>query len=257
MASIRVHTTQNVTLEYQVASIGDRIVATLIDSLVQIAYVAVWVGIFYWIGASSGRAARHSDWHWGDAGTIGAALVLFLIAAPYLFYNLLCEIFLNGQSIGKKARHLRVVRLDGTAPRVGDYFLRWLLRFVDMFFYGAVAMITIAANGRGQRLGDLAAGTSVINLRAQPAPVPSAASLAPPAGYQPVFPQAANLADHDAALLHRLLARPLTPATATLLHEAALKTKDLLRIHTDLDDAAFLHTVLRDHAHLTHEAAAR
>ncbi|MGI4833870.1 MAG: RDD family protein [Janthinobacterium lividum] len=257
MASIRVHTTQNVTLEYPVASIGDRIVATIIDNLVLLAYAAVWVGIFFWIASSSGSATSHTTWDWHKPGYIIAAFLLFLIASPFFFYNLVSEIFFNGQTIGKKARHIRVIRLDGTAPRVGDYFLRWLLRFIDMSFYGVVAMVTIAANGRGQRLGDMAAGTSVISLRAQPAPLPTAGPLAAPVGYQPVFPQAAALADHDAALLRRLLARPLTPATATLLHEAALKTKDLLHLHTDLDDAALLHTVLRDHAHLTHEAAAR
>lgn len=258
MASIRVHTTQNVTLEYPVASLGDRIVATLIDNLVLLAYLAVWAGIFFWIASRAGGSqATRTTWSWHDPSALLVAFILFLIASPLIFYNLVSEIFFNGQTIGKKARHIRVIRLDGTAPRVGDYFLRWLLRFIDMAFYGAVAMVTIAANGRGQRLGDMAAGTSVISLRAQPAPLPTAAHLAPPVGYQPVFPQAASLADHDAALLRRLLARPFTPATATLLHEAALKTKDLLRIHTDLDDAAFLHTVLRDHTHLTHEAAAR
>jgi len=256
MATIRVHTTQNVTLEYQVASIGDRIVATLIDTLVLLAYGAVWVGLFVWVGAGSDQA-KHTAWNWNDASNIVAAFIIFLILSPFVFYNLLCEVFFNGQTVGKKARHLRVVRLDGTAPRVGNYLLRWLLRPVDMFFYGAVAMITIAANGRGQRLGDLAAGTSVINLRAQAAPLPAAATLAVPVGYQPVFPQAAALADHDAALLHRLLARTLTPENYGVLHEAATKTKALLHIQTDLDDEAFLRTVLRDHAHLAYEAAAR
>jgi uncharacterized RDD family membrane protein YckC len=257
MATIRVHTTQNVTIEYRVASIGDRIVATIIDSLVQVAYLAVCMGLFFWImGGLHGNWERHASWHLGEPVNVLLVLVAVIVAIPYLFYNLLSEIFLNGQSIGKKARHIRVVRLDGTAPRVGDYFLRWLLRFVDMFFYGAVAMITIAANGRGQRLGDLAAGTSVINLREQPASLPTA-GLTHPVGYQPVFAQAANLSDQDAALLRRLLARPYSPSTSTLLHEAATKTKALLHIQTDLDDEAFLHTVLRDHAYLAYEAAAR
>lgn len=258
MASIRVHTTQNVTLEYQVASIGDRILATLIDTLVLLAWALV-VGTIAYLISRSAQGDNQPINYANPAEVVGVAIAVLLgilLLGPFVFYNLVCEIFLNGQTIGKKARHLRVVRLDGTAPRVGNYLLRWLLRPVDMFFYGAVAMITIAANGRGQRLGDLAAGTSVINLREQPAPLPTAAQLSSPVGYQPVFPQAAALADHDAALLRRLLARTLTPESYVVVHEAAAKTKALLHIHTDLDDEAFLHTVLRDHAYLTREAAA-
>ena len=239
MASIRVHTTQNVTLEYQVASLGDRIVATIIDNLVFVAWAAVVALVVFKLLPLPETVA---------AWTMG-----ILVGVPYVFYNLASEIFLNGQSIGKKARDIRVVRLDGTAPRVGDYFLRWLLRVVDMFFYGVVAMVTIAANGKGQRLGDLAAGTSVISLKARPVALPDAASLVTPVGYQPVFAQAANLTDHDATLLHQLLDRALKNDNYELLHETAVKIKGLLAIHTDLDDAAFLRTVLRDHAHLLYE----
>ncbi|RZK62049.1 MAG: RDD family protein [Hymenobacter sp.] len=254
MASIRVHTTQNVTLDYQVASLGERIVAALIDWAILLAWLAAWVALIAWVDIQSSVSTRThaSIWPVRGASDVVAIVVIFLIISPFFFYNLACEVFFNGQSLGKKARHLRVIRLDGTAPRLGDYFLRWLLRLIDMQFYGAVAMVTIAATGKGQRLGDLAAGTSVISLQERAAPLPDAASLVMPAAYQPVFPQAATLSDHDVALLHRLLGSSLQHDNYLLLHETASKVKELLGLHTELSDEAFLRTVLRDHAHLLH-----
>jgi uncharacterized RDD family membrane protein YckC len=246
MATIRIHTTQNVTLEYEVASLGDRIVATLIDYFILFAWGVLWAVLFSMLGAAS-HAGRTTDW--GSAAGSAAIVILAIIAAPYLFYFLLSEIFFNGQTIGKKARDLRVVRLDGTAPRVGDYLLRWLLRLVDFGFGGGVvAVVAIAVSGKGQRLGDMAAGTSVISLRHRPerlADLPSPAALA---GYQPVFSQAADLSDHDVALLRQLLSRSLRQGNYTLLNETALKIKQLLGVHTSLPDEAFLQTILRDHA---------
>ncbi|MVN78525.1 RDD family protein [Hymenobacter sp. HMF4947] len=237
MGTIRVHTTQNVTLEYEAASIGSRIVAAIIDNLIMGAWFgAVAVLISSLMGSSS--------------STLSAWIIGLLVGIPIVFYHLACEVFFNGQSLGKKARHIRVVRLDGTAPRFGDYVLRWLLRLIDTGIgSGLVAVITIAANGKGQRLGDLAAGTTVIDLRPAATPLyqPGAAA---PVGYQPVFPQAADLSDHDVALLRQLLGRGLKQENYLVLNETATKIKQLLHIQSDLSDETFLRTILRDHAHL-------
>jgi len=252
MATIRIHTTQNVTLEYEVASLGDRIVATLIDYLVLIAWAVLW-GFIVMAIADGNHDDRPINYHdWAELlGVVIAALLGIVIVAPFVFYFPVSELAFNGQTVGKKARDLRVVRLDGTAPRVGDYLLRWLLRLVDFGFGGGiVAIVTIAINGKGQRLGDLAAGTTVISLRLRPealADLPSPAALA---GYQPVFPQAADLSDHDVALLRQLLSRSVKQGNYLLLNETATKIKQLLGVHTDLPDEAFLQTILRDHAYL-------
>ncbi|MGI4738964.1 MAG: RDD family protein [Janthinobacterium lividum] len=252
MATIRIHTTQNVTLEYEVASIGDRIVATLIDYLILVAWGVLWGFIVAAIakGGSDNQPINYRDWA-ELVGVALAALLGFIIVAPFIFYFLLSEILFNGQTLGKKARDLRVVRLDGTAPRVGDYLLRWLLRLVDFGFGGGlVAVVAIAASGKGQRLGDMAAGTTVISQRHQPtglADLPTPDALA---GYQPVFAQAADLSDHDVVLLRQLLSRSIKQGNYVLLNEAAAKIKQLLGVHTDLPDEAFLQTVLRDHTYL-------
>lgn len=230
MSTIRVHTTQNVTLAYEVASVGDRVVASLLDYLLY----GVWAMLVALVADK-----LHSGW-----------LTAYLILLPTVFYHLACEIFLNGQSIGKKARDIRVMRLDGTPARLGDYFLRWLLRPVEIVLtLGSVAIVTILATGKGQRLGDVLAGTTVLSVR------PRARRLlvpedAVPDGYQPVFGQAAQLSDRDVALLRQLLSRSLQQGNFLVLHETALKVKDLLGVTSDLNDEAFLRTILRDHAHL-------
>jgi uncharacterized RDD family membrane protein YckC len=241
MATIRVHTPQNVTLEYEVGSLGNRIVAAILDNLILIAYAGALFGLAVWLG---GRLTMYNPLMW---------LVGLLIGIPYVFYNLGCEVLFNGQSLGKKAMQLRVMRLDGTAPRLGDYFLRWLLRIVDTSLPGIgglVAIITIAVSGKGQRLGDMAAGTTVISLKPRAEALVTLTTSLPPEGYQPVFPQAADLSDHDVALLRQLLGRSLQQENYVLLNETATKIKQLLHVQTDMSDEAFLRTVLRDHAHI-------
>jgi uncharacterized RDD family membrane protein YckC len=247
MPTIRVHTTQNVTIEYEAASLGSRIVAAILDNLLLIAWIGVIMGITFWLLGDSLADSPVVIWVLG-----------LVLGVPYVFYNLGCEVLLNGQSLGKKAMNLRVVRLDGTAPRLGDYFLRWLLRIVDTSLPGLgplVGIIVIAAGGKGQRLGDMAAGTTVISLKPRSGSLQQLTTPLMPEGYQPVFPQAADLTDHDAALLRQLLSRSLQHDNYVLLNETANKIKNLLHVESNLSDEVFLRTFLRDHTYLI--AAAR
>ncbi len=251
MATIRVHTAQNVTLEYEVASLGDRIVAAILDNLVIFAWA---VALMLLMGLLGGW--NRFDYPDSISSRVLSGLMVVLIAVPYVFYHLVCEVFFNGQSIGKKARHIRVMRLDGTAPSLGDYLLRWLLRLIDTgLFGGLVAIITIAANGRGQRLGDLAAGTTVVSVRPRPEhATPLAPALGDLTGYQVVFPQVTALADHDVALVRQLMQQASARDNYEVINQIANKVKAITGIQTDLQDEPFLKTVLRDHAHLVNAA---
>lgn len=235
MSTIRVQTTQNVTLEYEVASAGDRVVAAILDNVILIAWVGAVVLLLSWLGVN-------------DTPMVIGMVVL--AGLPYIFYHLLSEVFMNGQSLGKKACSIKVIRLDGTPPRFGDYLIRWILRIVDTgIMSGLIALIVVLANGKGQRLGDMAAGTAVVSTKSRQA----AGALAPTfmeAGYVVVFPEASRLADHDVATIRQLLQKGMANGNFVLLNELATKVKALTGIHTDLPDEAFLRTVLRDHAHL-------
>ena len=146
MDNISIHTTQNVDIEYQLASIGDRILATLLDYLLFLAYFLF---------------AALTKWELFDSIAIMSILVL-----PILFYDLICEVLFQGKSFGKMIMKIKVVMLDGTQANFGAYLLRWLLRIIDMrLFGGALALIAILINGKGQRIGDMAAGTTVIKMK--------------------------------------------------------------------------------------------
>lgn len=235
MSTIRVQTTQNVTLEYQVASAGDRVLATIIDNVTLAAWSGAWLLLLGAIGIE---------------GFVMTNILMVVVGVPFVFYHLLSEVLLNGQSLGKKARDIKVIRLDGTPPRLGDYLIRWILRFVDTGFLGGIiALVVVLAGGRGQRLGDMAAGTAVVSTR----PRQAAGALAPAftePGYEVVFPQASRLADHDVATIRQLLQRGVASENYLLLNELANKVKGLTDIQTSLPDEQFLRTVLRDHAHL-------
>ncbi|HEY6975620.1 MAG TPA: RDD family protein, partial [Chitinophagaceae bacterium] len=95
MAVISITTSQNIELEYDLASLGERIVATIIDLVILVGYVII-IGMF--TNLSNGL-----DYKYG-----WVYLFLFL---PVTFYSLLCETFLNGQSVGKKVMGVKVVSL--------------------------------------------------------------------------------------------------------------------------------------------------
>jgi uncharacterized RDD family membrane protein YckC len=235
MSTIHVQTAQNVALEYEVASVGDRILAQLLDWLVLVLFSVV-------VNFLIEKATNPQDER--------RILQLMLIALPWLLYHPLCEIFFNGQSIGKRARQIKVTRRDGLRPHAGDYLLRWLLGLVEVSAsFGSIATVAVLLNGHGQRLGDMAANTMVVSLR--PVPATGRLPLAElPAGYMVVFPQVSTLSDQDINLVHRLMHQALKRNNYMLLNEVATRVKSLTGIQTDLQDEPFLHTIIRDHAHL-------
>ena len=146
MQTITVQTSQNIEIEYELAGVGDRIVAYLVDVLIYGAY-------YFSIALLSTQLKNMSAW-WGYA--------IFL---PILLYQLLCEVLLNGQSIGKKVKNIRVISLDGNQPHIGQYLIRWLFRIIDtMMSSGLVAVLTVSLTDKSQRLGELGGGQSSARL---------------------------------------------------------------------------------------------
>jgi len=152
MNNVKVQTAQNVEINYEIASLGDRILAALIDYGVLIAYMLT-IGINVYV---LNQLDMQDDW------LLIPLMILYLVI---IFYDLLCEMLMDGQSVGKKVMKIKVIKLDGTQPSFGSYFMRWILRIVDIVLFSpAVAMLVILINGRGQRLGDIAANTTVVKL---------------------------------------------------------------------------------------------
>lgn len=234
MQTINVRTTQNVSIQYPIASIGDRILAYLLDTVILTAYTIAIVALFINID-------MEIIWIW-----------IMMLVAPWLLYRLFFEIFMNGQTPGKRTLNIQVVRLDGTQPSIGNYFLRWIFEFVDIYpLSGALAVIIIAANGRGQRLGDIVAGTTVVKLIAQREITASEIFVTTENTYQPTFPQVVQLEPRDIELIQRALEANVQFQNIQPVLMVTDKVKSLLNIQTELPPAEFLYTVVRDFNHLT------
>lgn len=232
MQTIRVRTTQNVMIEYPVAGLFDRILATLLDTLIFIAYILLVVMVLALLDINQ-------EW------------LFFVFYVPILFYHLIFEIAMNGQSPGKRAMNVRVVRLDGNSPTIGNYILRWILRPVDILLYGSVAITCILLTANGQRLGDIAAGTSVVKM-SNPGPLTSQVVLqSTQADYQPQFPQVIHMTDKDIRLVKEALSVYTELGHTQPMHTVSDKIRSQLNIATDMSVLTFLNTVVKDYHYLT------
>ena len=108
---VDIPTAQYVAIGYTVASVGDRILAFIIDMIVLIVFIFGMLILFSIFGFATGFNK--------------GVLIIFpvLIILPYLLYDLIMEYFFNGQSIGKKIRKIKVVRFDGTPATLGNYLM--------------------------------------------------------------------------------------------------------------------------------------
>lgn len=144
----RTVTAEAVRVHVDVAGLGSRMIACLIDSLLQF---AVAFGILSAVGVGGGTSST--------VEVVVVLLVLFLVVWGY--YPLF-EFFLHGRTPGKAAQRLRVVRTDGQPAGGASILVRNLIRIVDVFALPFLAVISMVISGRSQRLGDLAAGTMVV-----------------------------------------------------------------------------------------------
>ncbi|MDR1173139.1 MAG: RDD family protein [Bacteroidales bacterium] len=227
MSYIEIQTTQNIRLEYETASIGERFAAAVLDRLILYFWLMIW---FLLIGTNH----------------IGFSIWLtIIIYAPYLFYFLLCELLLNGQSPGKRIMSVRVAKIDGTVPSFGDYFLRWVFRLVDN---AAVAIVCMMFTIRCQRLGDLAAKTCVVRTKSSTKLV-KVPEVSP--DYLVTYDTATLLSDRDAALIAQIISNPATLRNKVGLKKLANKVKTITRTSSNAHDYMYLRRILEDYQYLS------
>nr|WP_294791535.1 RDD family protein [uncultured Mucilaginibacter sp.] len=243
MQTIRITTSQNIDIDYEIAGVGPRILARLLDGLLFI-IVIVAAAITISLGSN-------------DFKGVGVGIMIAIFGILYVFYDLLCEIFMNGQSIGKKIMKIKVISLDGGRPSVGQYMLRWLFRIVDFSLTASLCgLISAAVSEKNQRVGDMVAGTTLI--RTSPNTKMKDIAFTPPEeeGYKTVFPEAAQLTDKDIALIHEVLLNYIQSGNGVLLYNTATKLKTVLNVETNMDDMRFLQTLIKDYNHIIAAASA-
>jgi uncharacterized RDD family membrane protein YckC len=181
-----VSTPERVSFDYQVAGLGTRAIAQVLDLLIVTAMLVVIVIVASFAGQFLGSSTL---------ATLIEIIGSFVIVFGYFWAS---EAMWSGQTIGKKAFRLRAVGDRGEPLTFVQAGVRNVVRIVDFLPYGyGIGLVVMFINGKGKRLGDLAAGTLVVKDSdhvwlwqlpgARPADVrPTAAPPAPP-GF-PAYP---------------------------------------------------------------------
>ncbi len=237
MQTVKIQTSQNIDIDYEVAGVGERILGRLIDIGFAIGLIIVFLIL-----------AATTKWN----SVFGAILIIIYVVC-YVFYDLLCEVFLNGQSFGKRVMKIKVISIDGGRPSFSQYLLRWLFRIADFtFFGGVVALISVAASEKNQRIGDMVAGTTLIKTTPRVQMDGIVFRPTAPSGYEPVFTQVTQLSDQDVVLIHEVISNFNKTGNSVLIYNMATRIKDHLSIvpPADMNDYQFLQIVIKDYNHI-------
>jgi hypothetical protein len=173
-----------------------------------------------------------------------------------LFYDLVCESFFNGQSLGKRMMKIRVISLDGTRPKFSQYLLRWLFRIVDFTLTSYIGgTLTIILTDNGQRIGDIVAGTAIIRTVPR-STMNNIVFKNVDDTYKPVFTQASQLTDQDIGLIHDVIDNYTKTGSNIAVYKMADKIREHLSIALppNMNSMQFLHTIIKDYSHLTAQA---
>lgn len=242
MKSIEVKTTQNVVLEYELADLRDRGIAFLIDLTV----LTVAILLLSMLGLGG----------FGLQGTAATVYSIFLVCV-FLFYSLVMEIVNNGQSVGKMAMKIQVIKTVGGQATFSDYTARWVFRMIDIYFsMGGIASILVASSAKAQRIGDIVANTAVIKLIPRMNLVLNdVLAIRSQESYKPTYIQAKQLEEVDVLLIKTALER--YRQFKNLAHQEAIellatKTRSVIGVvPVAQNDVQFLQTVLNDYVVLT------
>ncbi len=261
MAIITITTPFNIDLEFRIASFNKRLLAWLIDITIICFYYYLMLRFIYPL--------------FGMGEAVSTAAGLFVIVLPVLAYQLAFELFLNGQTIGKRIAGIKVIDKEGREPTWGQYITRWILCIGNLFIYIIPYVIlanpafmlffmilylpdflTIVISQRSQRIGDFAAGTVVIDANYKANISETIYLEIEDKGYQPLFPEVMRLTDRDINGIRNLLntKRP-GKDTEHYIIDVAQKIKTVLNIQSDLYPTDFLEKLLQDYNYFTAKAS--
>jgi uncharacterized RDD family membrane protein YckC len=244
MKSIEFTTAQYVKIEYELASSGVRMLASLIDVIAFLIYYLIFYMLF---GASLFTMGQG----------ITELVVLILLRIPWFFYSPIIEYITRGQSLGKYILGIRVVSITGENAGLREYFTRWIFRVVDIWFgFGFLAILFSSTSERGQRLGDAMANTVVISKKnSQKYNLKNILNIRSHESHEVAYPTVVRFTDEDVMLIKTTLQRVEqypNEETKKFTIQLATKTAELLGLETVPDKKiGFLKQVLMDYVVLT------
>lgn len=236
MADISFITAQNTVLVQNKSSLGDRILATVLDGLFFFAYFILGLFIVSAIGIE--------EIFW----------VVYML--PVFFYSLIMEAAFHGQTFGKRIMKLKVIHCEGRDVPFTSYLLRWLLRIVDIWmFSGCVAVVVIIISKKGQRLGDMAANSLVVSLKDNQAKLSDISFYKAEIKEEEIqFPHVSLLYDSDIALIRDVLAygkeSEYSGPAAKMILQTSDSMKKKLAIESNMIPVKFLEQLITDYYNL-------
>lgn len=178
-------TPENIEVEFDLAGIGSRFCAMLIDMfLLGLIILVISLLTCLPLGLLSGTGQLGEEL----AGWVFAVVIAVVAILFFGGYYVLFELIMRGQTPGKRSMRIRVIRDDGTAVTANEVLIRNFVRIVDFLPASyAVGGAVMFFHPMAKRLGDLAAGTIVVkegrldyraraDKRYELAPAPSAAA---------------------------------------------------------------------------------
>lgn len=257
MATIQISTAFNIDLEFEIAAFHKRLLAYLIDFFILVFFLFSMKWVLY-----AGFSVNMKD---------NMGLDILVISLPMLLYSLTTELWMNGQTIGKKLMFIRVISLDGGEPTLGQFILRWITKFFEWpFFFGYVffsidalfayiistgllgiaVVIIITISPKSQRLGDLAAGTVVVDTRSAMSISDTVFMNITEQNYKVMFPEVMRLSDSDINTIKTVLTQSKKRHNLDMSYRVEAKVKEVLGIKSDLYPPDFLEKLLEDYNYL-------
>jgi uncharacterized RDD family membrane protein YckC len=243
MVELQINTTQNVNINFTAASIGERMLAYVIDIVIKIAYLLGFGYIIFDVFNFDDVFYELDGW--------SQQAVYVIFALPVLFYTLTLESIFEGQTLGKRIMKIKVVKIDGYQSSFPDYLIRWSLRALDMIMFGVVGLITIVSSKKSQRLGDMAAGTSVISLKSN-VNISHTILEELDDSYVPTYPNVIKLSDNDARIIKETYVRAKAAKdyqTLIKLRQKIIQVVDIKEFNST--DIEFIDTILKDYNYYT------
>lgn len=270
MSAIKVPTNFNIELEFEVPEFYRRMLALIIDMVLEFFYFKIAIEVM--------KSAQDNSWD-GDSYLNNEAIWSTLML-PIAFYHLLMEITMNGQSVGKKIMGLRVVDEMGGKASISQFLIRWLLRISDLWmillwfilaylsYFGTrgntellfiavlgfafliTDIVLVVSSKKGQRIGDILAHTIIIRTNPR-SDIEQTVFQEVSDNYVPLFPQIMKLSDKDINAIKSILETAKKKGDFNMAANAAEKIKNHLSINTAMSPFEFLETLLKDYNYLS------
>ena len=242
MSLIAINTSQNVNINFNTASVGERILAFGVDLLIKGAYLLVIFLIFFRVFNLGFFLDGLDNW--------SVMAVLIILSFPIHIYTLVCESLMEGQTFGKKLINIRVVKIDGFQASFGDYLMRWFFRLVDVFSNsGVVGLVSMIVSKNNQRLGGIASGTAVISLKNR-VNISHTILEHLQEDYIPVFPQVIALSDNDVRIIKENYEKALKIDDRQVVSKLSDKIKEILKLEIDptrMTERQFIKVIIKDY----------